>query len=514
MRKPKRTPCRVPVKGYTDKHIAVRDRPWKVLTPGQRELRLDNFAAWHEREIFLDVLVKSEIKRIRQHAENANAQDMLLLVRAFKHGIDLGSVSMDKLRKTDFDKLNKAETIDIGEPDPELEKTLNAIIAKAAGIQPRPMKPASTASMSFTRHPDATPSEPLQEALHPEKPLPDIDLNQTEGVRRAAIGIAEEAFGINPEARDIGDDLPPKMSQAEIAAIRSKLVVGGKVRLDLEALSVYMLCPSYFAIATGLDPENWQAALLDSYAQRLGCLAARQSGKSLVVARKAICFALTNPATTTLILAPTLRQSSELLLKAAGVAQVAGLKLSSLSQFQLVLADKQPGASSRIISLPGSNEDSGASVRGYAADCLVLEEAAFLSDTVIAAVLPSIAARPKAQLIGISSAGIIGSYFHSVMTAEGSRWTKLIVPAEKSGRFSREQLDELKLTLGARYSVEMQCKWGMVGDSIYTSDVFDIAFGTLADEDKIDPVLDPELAFGHLDLDAIFAAQPFARRVA
>ena len=81
-----------------------------------------------------------------------------------------------------------------------------------------------------------------------------------------------------------------------------------------------------------------------------------------------------------------------------------------------MLADKQPGAASRIVCLPGSNEDSGASTRGYAADMLILEEAAFLNDAVISSVLPSIAARPKAQLIGICSAGIIGTYFHTVMT--------------------------------------------------------------------------------------------------
>ena len=113
---------------------------------------------------------------------------------------------------------------------------------------------------------------------------------------------------------------------------------------------------------------------------------------------------MTNPGTTTLVLAPTLRQSTELLLKIGGVSQLAGLKIASWSQFQIVLADKQPGAASRVVCLPGSNEDTGASTRGYAADMLVLEEAAFLNEAVISSVLPSIAARPKAQLIGISSA--------------------------------------------------------------------------------------------------------------
>lgn len=507
-RKPRRKPSR-----FTTSGVPVRDRPWKALTPGQRDLRLDNFAAWHEREIFTDILAKSDAKRIRQHAENANAADMLLLVKAYKHGVDLGAVSMEKLRKTDLDKLKQADSADIEDLE-AFSRSLDAIVAKAAGIAPRPAKPLSAAKLSFSRHWDGPVPEPPGETPEPDKPASHDDLKHTDSARRAGADMAGEALGINPDGRDISDDLPAKMPQAEIEAIRSKLVVNGKVRLDLEAISAYLLAPSFFAIATGLDPEGWQSALLDSYSLRLGCLAARQSGKSLVVARKAVCFGMCNPGSTVLILAPTLRQSSELLLKAAGVAQIAGLKLSSLSQFQLVIADKQPGAMSRIISLPGSNEDAGASVRGYAADALILEEAAFLSDTVVAAVLPSIAARPKAQLIGISSAGIIGSYFHSVMEAPGSRWTRMTVPAEKTGRFTPEQLAELKLTLGARYAVEMECKWGMVGDSIYTSDVFDAAFGTVSTDASVEPALDPEAAFGHLNLEELFAAQPFAREVA
>ena len=93
----------------------------------------------------------------------------------------------------------------------------------------------------------------------------------------------------------------------------------------------------------------------------------------------------------------------------------AGLKIAALSQFQLVLSDKQPGAASKIVCLPGSAEGGGqvgVGAKGYTADLLILEEAAFLDDGVIGAVLPSIAARPKAQLVGISSAGIIGTFFH------------------------------------------------------------------------------------------------------
>ena len=67
-----------------------------------------------------------------------------------------------------------------------------------------------------------------------------------------------------PENESNGDSAtenPSKANLAEIELIRSKLVVNGRVRLDLEALAVYLMCPSYFAIATGLDPGAVASAI-------------------------------------------------------------------------------------------------------------------------------------------------------------------------------------------------------------------------------------------------------------
>lgn len=61
----------------------------------------------------------------------------------------------------------------------------------------------------------------------------------------------------------------------------------------------------------------------------------------------------------------------------------------------------------------------------------------------------------------------------------------------------------------------MMCKWGTVGDSLYSEDVLDAAFGTVIDgTSHRDAALDPDLAFGHLDLEQLFSARPFERRVA
>ena len=171
--------------------------------------------------------------------------------------------------------------------------------------------------------------------------------------------------------------------------IREKLMRNGRLRLDIEAIAAYTLMPSYFAIACGFDPEPWQSDIIDSNDPRLGVLAARQSGKSLAIGYKVLASALCFPATTSLIISPTLKQSSELLLKVSGIIQIAGLKLSSLTQFGIVFADGQPGAHSRIVCVTGGDDQSGNSARGFTADrMLVLEEASFLQDATIMAVLP------------------------------------------------------------------------------------------------------------------------------
>ncbi|MGO4441366.1 terminase large subunit domain-containing protein [Rhizobium sp. RAF56] len=528
---------------YNRQGIRVVDRPFFGLSESQKENRFDT-VAWHEREIFLDEILKHPSLLVRKRAERASEVEMQLMIRAYKQGVDLAACTLERLKKAkEWHKLPRALTTYEHQTDPptktpagsaapqqplasppvvgtfaDLSKTLDDIIMRASGIKPRPVRdtarkmPTAQAGGTLGKldsERQAPPPEPPREA------------------RKTPHGDAKERVksqGAIPEELDESDagggpdhaDDVPKPDFDDIAAIREKLTRNGKVRLDVEALSAYILCPSFFAIANGMAPEWWQTRLLDSYALRLGCLASRQCGKSLVIAFKACAYAACNPGTTVLILAPTLRQSTELLSKILMVVMNAGLKVAASNQYQLILGGDKliPGEGSRIVALPGSNEDSGASARGYAADMLVLEEASFLKDDVIASVLPSIAARPKAQLIGISSAGIIGSYFHSVMTSPQSRWDKMTVTAARSGRFTREQLEDMRHDLGAaKFAVEFECKWGWVGDSLYDAETMQAAFGnSIIDPDEPDEPDD--LAFGHLDLEKLFAARPFDRRVA
>ena len=102
---------------------------------------------------------------------------------------------------------------------------------------------------------------------------------------------------------------PSKADLKEIDLIRSKLVVNGRVRLDLEALAVYLMVPSLFRHRHRPRPRALAIAIsrqLRATPRLPGVAPVRQ--KSIITARKVCCFAMTNPGTTTLVLAPTLRQ--------------------------------------------------------------------------------------------------------------------------------------------------------------------------------------------------------------
>lgn len=62
----------------------------------------------------------------------------------------------------------------------------------------------------------------------------------------------------------------------------------------------------------GIEPDPWQARVLRSASPRMLLNCSRQSGKSTVIALKALHKALYKPRRLTLLLSPSLRQSGEL----------------------------------------------------------------------------------------------------------------------------------------------------------------------------------------------------------
>ena len=89
-----------------------------------------------------------------------------------------------------------------------------------------------------------------------------------------------------------------------------------------------------------------------------------------------------------------------------------------------------------------------------------------------------------------------------------SHWRRMTIPAAASGRFAPQQIEDLRKNLGARFEVEMNCVFGVQGDSLFSQEQLDAAFnGT--DEAPTPPELDPDAAFAHIDIEALFTSEPF-----
>ena len=174
--------------------------------------------------------------------------------------------------------------------------------------------------------------------------------------------------------------------------------------------------PSKFLeVVLGESPFDYQKEVLDSDSDRIAFVSGRQVGKSTTASVYALHFALTHPESTTLITAPNQRQSSELFSKIK--RYISGSDIPS----DLWGIDRQTRTvmeftnNSRVLCLP-SGED-GSNIRGYSADLIIADEAAFIPDEVFyQALLPMLATTDGTMLLlstPFGSSGFLYDAFHN-----------------------------------------------------------------------------------------------------
>ena len=82
------------------------------------------------------------------------------------------------------------------------------------------------------------------------------------------------------------------------------------------------LAPVELARRSGLEPDPWQRAVLESRATRILLNCCRQSGKSTITALLAVHTAYFRAGSLVLLLSPSLRQSGELFEKAMEIHRI------------------------------------------------------------------------------------------------------------------------------------------------------------------------------------------------
>lgn len=160
-----------------------------------------------------------------------------------------------------------------------------------------------------------------------------------------------------------------------------------------------------FRAALG-EPRGFQRQLLTSTAQRVICMASRQTGKSTTVA--CIAWDAFLRGETVLVAAPSQRQSIEFLLRVRDFKEAD--PFAPTVNF-LKTEVNAPNHRGRIVSIPATDN-----ARGFTADLLVLEEAAYTDPEAITALLP-MRKKDTGRLITVSTPNLREGYFYD-------RWTE------------------------------------------------------------------------------------------
>jgi len=233
------------------------------------------------------------------------------------------------------------------------------------------------------------------------------------------------------------------------------------------------LDPARIAMDAGLTPDEWQAELLRSDADRILMLCSRQAGKTTTAAFMSLHTAIyRRPGGLTIIVSPSQRQSGEIFRTV--MRHHSNLEnVPEMRQESQLRAEMANG--SRILALPGSET----TVRGYsAADLIVIDEASRVEDALLQAVRPMLATS-QGRLVALTTPAGKRGWFYEAWIGDGN-WHRVKVPASMCPRISKEFLAEELKELGAsRFSEEYELAFIDADTAAFPTDIISRCFTAL-----------------------------------
>jgi hypothetical protein len=210
----------------------------------------------------------------------------------------------------------------------------------------------------------------------------------------------------------------------------------------------------------GLEPDPWQMEVLEATDKGLLLNCCRQSGKSTVVALRALVEAMWLDHSLILIVSRSLRQSSELFRKVTGFYfQLGQLMRVRLTNSELLLKN-----GSRIVCLP-CNEST---IRGFSSvSMVILDEAARVPDDIYKAVRPMLAVS-NGRIFALSTPRGKRGFFYDAWSKGGDDWKRIEVPAHKMPRITAEFLEGERRALSDNdFRQEYECSFETVQGLVY-----------------------------------------------
>ncbi len=219
-----------------------------------------------------------------------------------------------------------------------------------------------------------------------------------------------------------------------------------------QALSGWLTARELFIEATGNDPLEWQENYLKETRDAI-VLKGRQIGASTSAGVLAIRRARYWPGSLCAIVSPSMKQSTEVKERARLGLERLGEPLKRDSQTIIQLMN-----GSRILSLPGSAK----SVRGWSADLLVIDEAAFLDPDTFLAARATVATGGR-TIVQSTPAGPYGP-FYDMWVEEDSQRAKFMVRSDEATTIDPAFLARERATLGPEeYAQEYEATFTAAG---------------------------------------------------
>jgi Terminase large subunit, T4likevirus-type, N-terminal len=193
----------------------------------------------------------------------------------------------------------------------------------------------------------------------------------------------------------------------------------------------------------GINPTAWQQTFLRApRGATILALTARQCGKTTTAAWAMAHGALFVPNSLSVVACPAQRQSAEAVRRVRDAVVKAGADLKADHVYGLELSN-----GSRVLALPGSDD----SIRGLTVDgWIVADEAARLTDDLIAALRPMRARRPEARFAMLSTAWSRTDPFWTAWAGDDPIWIRLQATADTAAaaHFDPAFLEQERRALG------------------------------------------------------------------
>ncbi|GIW83084.1 MAG: hypothetical protein KatS3mg105_4891 [Gemmatales bacterium] len=225
------------------------------------------------------------------------------------------------------------------------------------------------------------------------------------------------------------------------------------------------------AWSNGFHPDPWQYDLLHSQARQILLNCARQSGKSTAAAALALGQAHQRPGSLILVVAPSLRQSSELLRKVKEIDRAQGCRVARRRNSNTLL---EFANHSRVVSLPGCE----ATIRTFSSvELLLIDEAARVPEDLYASVRPMLAVS-WGRLVCLSTPFGQRGFFWREWVGDGD-WLRICVPWQKCPRISADFIESERRSLGdAWIRQEYECSFEALEGLVYPDFAEQCAYDT------------------------------------